>query len=123
MCEIFTRPSKREAKWQMSLSGLRKPILFLSVSYVIAVVAGLDMLTALSGDCCCDVDCQGNSVSLVTLVSSGNFIYKKGWCGRFSSSSKPETPIVAVSWEGGVVANGIWCTIRLTFIVFLSNNM
>ena len=62
----------------MSLLGLRKPIPCLSVLYVILVVAGLDVLTALRGDCCFDVDCQDNSVSLVTLVSLGNFIYKKG---------------------------------------------
>ena len=32
-------------------------MLCLSVSYVIVVVAGSDVLTALRGDCCLDVDC------------------------------------------------------------------
>ena len=60
---------------------------------------------------------------LLIFVISGNFIYKKGWFGRVSSSSKPETLIVAVSVEGGVVGDGVFREIRRTFIVFSSNNM
>ena len=62
-------------------------------------------------------------MSLLVLVILGNFIYRNGWCGRFSSSSKPETLIVAVSVEGGVVGDGFLREIRRTFIVFSSNKM